>query len=115
MNFKPHEHRRMHFHMPFRILFFVVMAFVIGAVVMLLWNALIPTLFALHTITYWQAVGLLLLVRILVGTHSPRGPFARLGGRPAWREYEQWWRESGCDAYEQFTAAHRAKTEDKQI
>lgn len=109
-----HEHRRFHFHMPFRILFFVVMVFLIGAFVMLLWNALMPALFALHTITYWQSIGLIILVRMLVGTHAPRHPFARLGGRPAWREYEVWWRQSGRQAYEEFTNAHRAKSEEEE-
>ncbi|MDR2730457.1 MAG: hypothetical protein LBB81_06105, partial [Treponema sp.] len=38
-----------------------------GAVVMLLWNALLPTLFVLPTLSYWQAAGLLILARILFG------------------------------------------------
>jgi hypothetical protein len=38
-----------------------------GAVAMLLWNALLPQIFNLPTLTYWQAVGLMLLARILFG------------------------------------------------
>ena len=38
-----------------------------GAVVMLLWNWLLPTLFGWQEITFWQALGLLALCRILFG------------------------------------------------
>ncbi len=43
----------------------VVVLFVIGYVMMALWNALIPDLFKGPVITYWQAVGLLLLSHFL--------------------------------------------------
>ena len=39
----------------------------IGFGVMLLWNGLLPGIFGLKAITYWQAMGLLLLARILFG------------------------------------------------
>ena len=39
--------------------------FAVGFVTMLLWNWLIPTLFNGPVITYWQALGLLLLSKIL--------------------------------------------------
>ncbi|MCB9235221.1 MAG: hypothetical protein H6581_26435 [Bacteroidia bacterium] len=42
-------------------------AFLLGIVVMLLWNALVPYLFGLPFITYLQAVGLLILSRLLFG------------------------------------------------
>jgi len=38
-----------------------------GAAAMLLWNALMPQIFAMPTLTYWQMVGLMLLARILFG------------------------------------------------
>lgn len=38
-----------------------------GEVVMLLWNWLAPALFGLRQITFWQALGLLALCRILFG------------------------------------------------
>ena len=38
-----------------------------GLIVMLLWNWLLPALFGGHTITYWQAWGVLILSRILFG------------------------------------------------
>jgi len=38
-----------------------------SAVVMLLWNALMPQLFALPVLNYWQAAGLMVLSRLLFG------------------------------------------------
>ena len=43
----------------------VVMAFVFGWIVMLLWNWLMPTIFGLTTITFWQAWGLVVLAHLL--------------------------------------------------
>jgi hypothetical protein len=43
------------------------MCAVFGAAVMLLWNALMPQIFALQRINYLQATGLLLLARIFFG------------------------------------------------
>jgi hypothetical protein len=44
-----------------------------GQVVMRLWNWLLPPLFGWHSITFWQALGLLVLCRILFGGFSMRG------------------------------------------
>lgn len=41
---------------------------VVSAVVMLLWNALFPVIFGIVKITYWQALGILILARILFGS-----------------------------------------------
>lgn len=38
---------------------------VLGAIVMLLWNALIPELLSGPMLTYWQAVGLYFLTHLL--------------------------------------------------
>jgi len=48
------------------LLFIVVFAAAI-AVVMLLWNALIPSIIGWTTINYWQAAGLMILGRLLLG------------------------------------------------
>ena len=44
-----------------------------GAVVMLLWNGLMPAIFGLPQVTFWQALGLLALSRILFGGSGWRG------------------------------------------
>jgi Ca2+/H+ antiporter, TMEM165/GDT1 family len=41
-----------------------------GFIVMNLWNGLIPALFGGKPITFWQALGMLMLSRILVGGFS---------------------------------------------
>jgi hypothetical protein len=53
-----------------------------GEVVKLLWNGLLPALFGFPVITFWQAIGLLVLCRILFGG------FGRHGGR-GWRAKEE--------------------------
>ena len=47
--------------------------FVAGGIVMLLWNWLLPPLFGWPQITFWQALGLLALSRILFGGFGLRG------------------------------------------
>ena len=41
--------------------------FIFGSVVMLLWNAIIPAVFGLKVITFWEALGILILSKILFG------------------------------------------------
>ena len=41
--------------------------FIFGSVVMLLWNNLLPIVFGFKVITFWQAIGLLVLAKILFG------------------------------------------------
>lgn len=60
----------------------VALALGIGALVMVLWNALLPALFGLPLVTFWQAVGLVVLAKILGGVtfghrHRPPHPHAR--------------------------------------
>ena len=44
-----------------------IFTFVGGQLVMQLWNWLMPAIFGLPSLTFWQAVGLLALSRILFG------------------------------------------------
>jgi hypothetical protein len=39
-----------------------------SATVMLLWNALLPQIFGIQAVNFWQATGLLVLCRILFGS-----------------------------------------------
>lgn len=45
---------------------------VFGLLVEGLWNWLMPALFGVRTITYWQALGVWILSRILLGGFHPR-------------------------------------------
>jgi hypothetical protein len=52
---------------PAAILGMVIFTVIGGEVVMHLWNWLAPALFGLRQVTFWQALGLLALCRILFG------------------------------------------------
>ena len=52
---------------PIGIVAIILFATVGGNLVMYLWNWLMPELFGLSRVTFWQALGLLALCRILVG------------------------------------------------
>lgn len=62
------------------LLFFAAVIFV----AMTLWNWLIPELFHGPVITYWQALGLLILGKLLFGWHSHPGHWG------AWRHRREW-------------------------
>ena len=47
-----------------------------GEIVRLLWNWLLPPLFGWRQITFWQALGLLALCRILFGGFGCMAPVA---------------------------------------
>jgi hypothetical protein len=65
---------------PLAILGMVLFVFVGGVIVQYLWNWLLPTLFDWKEITFWQALGLLALCRILFGGFGMRG-YGRSGVR----------------------------------
>ncbi len=68
-------------------LFAAVVAAVASFVVMSLWNVLMPGIFAVRAISFWQALGLLVLSKILFGGFRPH-----TGGGPHWRRrmMERW-------------------------
>ncbi len=57
------------------------------AVVMLLWNAIIPGLTGWGTLGYLQAAGLFLLTRILFGGHGPGHWHSRWHGHHDWHNH----------------------------
>ena len=59
--------------------FFIVFAGLVWAVYAL-WNSLMPSIFGLHAISYWQALGLMALSWILFGGLRGCG-----SGRGSWR------------------------------
>lgn len=69
-------------------LMFVVLFFagilLFSAVVMALWNAILPAVLGVKIITFWQALGILVLSKILFGGFGRRGGWNR-GGRHDWK------------------------------
>jgi hypothetical protein len=49
---------------------FLLIAAGFSAAVMLLWNWLMPAIFSLGMINFWQALGMLILSRILFGSYG---------------------------------------------
>src|SRR6476646_10493495 len=72
----------------------VLFAFLGGEIVRLLWTWLLPSLFGFREITFWQALGLLALCRILfggLGVHgSRRHARRRIEERVDERMWERW-------------------------
>ena len=107
----------------------VIIAFLFGYFVMLLWNWLMPPLFHAGTINYWQAFGLVILAKILFGGsgggHSGsrshgwkkgggrwgrwnKGPCAGedwgddgapQGSHRSWHHYGRYWQDEGKAAF----------------
>jgi hypothetical protein len=79
-------------HGPRRFLVFLLFAILavlaLSSLVMWLWNAILPSLLGISVIKYWQAVGLLILCRILFGNIGPGPGYRRpsFGRSPYWRE-----------------------------
>src|SRR5262245_5517306 len=93
-------------------LFIAAFVFIGGEVVMRLWNWLLPPLFGWHLITFWQAVGLLALCRILFGGvsgrgHHRRGPDFRRRMWDHWEKmspeererFRQGWKDRRCGPF----------------
>ena len=94
-----------------------LLAIVFGIFVKWLWNALMPEIFDLPEISYWQAVGLAVLAHILFGAHGGPHRYERSRRRnikkdapagetetsPFHREMEQdyaeFWREEGRESF----------------
>lgn len=68
---------------------------VVGFVTMSLWNGLMPALFGWKAITFWQALGVLILSRLL---------FGRFGGRSG-----RHWRHRMTERWEKMTPEEREK------
>jgi Ca2+/H+ antiporter, TMEM165/GDT1 family len=59
---------------------------VLGLIIMLLWNAILPELLEVKEITYWQALGLFVLCKLLFGGFRFGGGPGRFSQGRKWRE-----------------------------
>lgn len=95
----------------------VVIAFLFGYFVMLLWNWLMPALFGLGEINFWMAVGIVILARLIFGgfkhghdDHQEKSTFWKSHFRrprksspfEKWRFYDDFWKEEGKEAFNAF-------------
>jgi len=65
--------RKWIFLAPLAILAMLLFIAIGGEVVLQLWNWLLPSIFGWRQITFWQAIGILALCRILFGGFGHRG------------------------------------------
>ena len=86
---------------PLAIVGILLFATIGGELVRLLWNWLTPTLFGWRAITFWQALGLLALCRILFGGRHFSG-----SGRSALRHRV---RQRMAEKWERMTPEEREK------
>jgi hypothetical protein len=83
------------FYAPLAILGVLLFIVIGGTVVQLLWNWLLPDILGWRQITFWQALGLLALCRILFGGFGRHGSHRssfrrRMADRMADRVAERW-------------------------
>ena len=78
---------------------------VCGEVVAQLWNVLTPGIFGWHTIGFWQAIGLILLSRILFGGFRGRGGY----GMPWRRRMRDRWSKMSPEEREKFREGMRGR------
>jgi hypothetical protein len=100
--------------------FAVVFALVFGLAVQYLWNWLMPEIFGLKAITYWQAFGIVILAKIFFGSFGGhhgghggecgQGPWKGHGhhrwhGGPwkhDWKYFDRYWEEEGKAAFGEY-------------
>lgn len=85
-----------------------------GYVIMWLWNGLMPEIFGLTTLTFWQAIGMFALAKILLGggfggkSSSSNNKSKSCKNKEVkrdfskWKHYDEFWEEQGNKAYEDF-------------
>jgi amino acid transporter len=101
-----------------------VLAIVFGLFVKWLWNALMPELFGLPVIGYWQAVGIVVLSHILFGaghgehhherrkrkkTIAPAEPQKSAYQLEMEQDYADFWREEGREAFRSWMSEGNGK------
>ena len=97
--------RKMIWIAPLAIVGIVAFIAIGGEIVVRLWNWLLPSLFGWRQITFWQALGLLLLCRILFGGLGVRGSHhSNRHSRMRHRMAERW---------EQMTAEEREQVRER--
>jgi hypothetical protein len=108
-------------------------ALAFGWFVMLLWNWLMPLIFGLGAISYWQAFGLVVLAKLIFGAvgggrghdrrwRGPRhewwhGDWGWREGRPSgperWRYWREFWEQEGREAFDRFLERRQAGGQEK--
>ena len=84
-------------------LLFIVAVPLFGLLVMTLWNAILPEVIGVRSINFWQALGILVLSKILFGGFSGHKRNRRRG-RDKWMEMKQKFAGMNSEEREKFKA-----------
>ena len=98
--------KKMIFMVPLGILGILLFIFIGGEIVLHLWNWLLPPLFGWKAITFWQAVGILTLCRILFGGLGRGRGFQRSNWR---RRMNERWQHMTPEEREKFRQGTRGR------
>ncbi len=110
------------------IIFAVIFAFVFSILVMHIWNHLMPDIFGLKTITFWQAFLMIILAKLFFGHfgHShPKHPHEQMKrkfknkfcddnhpdnddeeNKKYYEHYRNFWEEEGKKAFDEYVKKH---------
>lgn len=111
----------------FKVLFMIIAAIVFlllfGYGFMLLWNWLMPDVFGLPILSYWKAVGILVMAKLLFGNFEGKGhkssskkPRKGFKNRKwdncksdfsKWEFYDDFWKEEGKGAFDDYIERKR--------
>lgn len=91
----------------------VGLAILFGFVIMWLWNWLMPEIFGLTTLNYWQSVGIFILFKILLGGCGSSSTSNSKSSKSScdkdnksdfskWKHYDKFWEEEGDIAYQKY-------------
>ena len=91
----------------------IVFGSLFGLLVQFLWNATLVPLAGAGEISFWQAIGILILAKLFFGFGSGSSPKKPKGARKMrkdidllkQKEFREYWDREGRDAYESFKAA----------
>jgi len=105
------------------LIFAIAFALVFALLVQFIWNSLMPAIFDLKTITFWQAFGIIVLAKLLFGGfghhdhrhqdhrdyyhwHKDRDNEERPPGRTSrnWKSYRQFWKDEGKQAFDAYVS-----------
>jgi hypothetical protein len=86
---------------------FAALAFALAWITMLLWNWLMPSIFDLRMINYWEAAGLMILGRMLIG--SFKGGHSHCGHGGWGHKHHGYWKRRWEDKMANMTPEEREK------
>jgi hypothetical protein len=90
-----------------------VFALLFGLLVKALWNWLMPGIFNLPEITYWQAFGLVILAKIFFGNFSAHENghkrFKAKHRETDYKDFDEYWEDEGRESFDRWVQVKKEK------